>query len=156
MKIGAPTLKGAKILGVKNFFSPPPPSKLNSQKVAISTYVGKRPVPLPHAKFYENRYFVSREIFENVWWEIAGISHRYFLEHGVVFDTPSHSAWSESWGDVTPTGSVPRNGTLSIADGTTRARRRRNRNQKVHSDDAGYVENFALPHAQIWGLTPNF
>ena len=24
------------------------------------------------------------------------------------------------------------------------------------TDDAGYVENFVLPHAQIWGRTPNF
>jgi len=24
------------------------------------------------------------------------------------------------------------------------------------TDDAGYVENFVLPNAQTWGLTPNF
>ena len=41
MKIGGLNLRGAEILGVKNFFSPPPPSKSDSQKVAISTYVGK-------------------------------------------------------------------------------------------------------------------
>ena len=50
VKIGGLNLRGAEILGVKNFFSPPPPSKFKNRKVAISTYIGKGPRPLSTRK----------------------------------------------------------------------------------------------------------